>query len=48
MEVQDIAGKSLKNTLTDKIVNRDAEVYGQALDLRGCLGIQNFKKSDAD
>ena len=32
-----MAGKSLRNILTDKIRNRDAEVYRQTLDLSpGC------------
>jgi len=33
MEVLGIAGKLLRNILPDKIENRDAEYYKQALDL---------------
>ncbi|KAF5421539.1 MAG: hypothetical protein C5S44_06485 [Candidatus Methanocomedens sp.] len=48
MEVLGMAGKLLRNISPNKIENRDAEYYKQALDLRGCLAIQYFGKSEGD
>jgi len=45
MEVLGMAGKLLRNISPDKIENRDAEYYKQALDLTGCptiTGSNNF------
>ena len=40
-----MARKSLRNALTDKTRNRDAEVYRQALDLRGSPAITGSNKN---
>ena len=44
MGVLSMAGKSLRNALTDKTRNRDADVYRQALDLRGRPAITGSNK----
>ena len=48
MEVLGMAGKLLRNISPDKIENRDAEYYKQALDLTGCPVIQNLEKKEFD
>jgi hypothetical protein len=44
MEVLGMIGKLLRNISQDKIENRDAEYYKQALDLTGCPTITGSNK----